>query len=551
MDGRRMDTGDKAEWPWKFAPDASGCLWVAFHYTGRDAFIGCYDARAEQFTLMDVGHKAERAVQQGTRHVRVDERGWVWMVRRGVFCYDGQAWHHFGSPDGGERSVAAALPDIDFSATRLTYEDREGNVWIGLWGGGLIFCDPVSLRYYTEADGLPDGEVRHLGEDAEGRLWIGTMGGMACMEDGHIRPLDQVESVSALMVDTQGQVWSGGDAGRVYRWEGQTPQAIAVGEAGHADEITGLYEDGPGRIWVGTVQSGFGFVGESFQNIRLGRSALGNIVEAVLCDRAGRLWFGTRAGLVAYQPGDTPPGLVIREVLAGHLMAAPEAVSCPEDAPEIRIHFQGISFRSGAAQMRYRHRLLGYAPAAAWGAFTDADEVVYQALPVGDYRFEVQTMDRDGLRSEVVGLDVEVVPGVHAERLRALAKTQRPTDTYVVQSRSPAMQQVMQQVAQVADTTMNVLALGETGTGKGVLAHTIHETSIRCDRPFVQVNCGALPAGLVRRRCWICTRNGYALACATMACDDPKSPARASRGQLLTDPNSQARKPSRRIRKSY
>ena len=625
LDGRRMDAGEsKVLWPWKFTQDASGHLWIAFHYAGREALVGCYDVQAEQLAIIDVGHKAERAVQQGTRHVRTDARGWVWMVCRGVFCYDGQVWHHFAPPDGGERSAFAGLKDIDFSTTRLTYEDREGNVWIGLWGGGLIFCDPSSFRYYTEADGLPDREVGHLGEDAEGRMWIGTMGGMACMEDGHIRPLDQAETVSALVVDTQGQVWSGGDDGRVYQWEGKTPQAIEVGKAAHSKEITGLcegldgricigtfgghlgwiegnrfvpvdewegdeyrallqdqngvfwigfysripalywYKDGQFRptsmaeaetiayvnvlwehqntVWVGTAKGLFTFDhssgqvrhftidqsglsangilalaadrqghvwvgtsgggvlrydGETFQSIRLGPSALGNIVEAVLCDRAGRLWFGTRAGLVAYRPGDTPPGLVIREVIAGALMAALDAVSCPEDTPEIRIYFQGISFRSGAAQMRYRHRLVGYGPAAAWSAFSFADEVVYSALPVGDYRFEVQTIDRDGLESEVVGLDVEVVPDVQAERLRALAKTQRPTDTDVVQSHSPAMQQVMQQVAQVADTTMNVLVLGETGTGKGVLAHTIHDTSRRGDGPFVQVNCGVLPAGVI------------------------------------------------------
>ena len=122
------------------------------------------------------------------------------------------------------------MPDIDFSNTHLTYEDREGNIWIGLWGGGLIFCDPASVRLYTEADGLPDHEVRCLGEDHEGRMWIGTMGGMACMEDGQIRPVETGEIVSILMVDGQGQVWSGGDAGWVYKWEGETPQAIEVAE---------------------------------------------------------------------------------------------------------------------------------------------------------------------------------------------------------------------------------------------------------------------------------------------------------------------------------
>ena len=227
LDGRRMDAGEsKVLWPWKFAQDASGHLWIAFHYTGSEALIGCYDARVERLSLIDVGHKAERTVQQGTRHVRVDERGWVWMARRGVLCYDGQAWHPFAPPAGGERRVSSALLDMEFSSTRLTYEDREGNIWIGLWGGGLIFCDPFSIRYYTEADGLPDHEVRHLGEDAEGRMWIGTMGGMACMEDGRIRPLDQAETVSAMMVDGEGRVWSGGNEGRVYQWEGKNPQAI-------------------------------------------------------------------------------------------------------------------------------------------------------------------------------------------------------------------------------------------------------------------------------------------------------------------------------------
>ena len=55
----------------------------------------------------------------------------------------------------------------------------------------------------------------------------------------------------------------------------------------------------------------------------------------------------------------------------------------------------------------------------------------------------------------------------------------------------------MQQVAQAAGTNLNVLVLGETGTGKGVLAQIIHATSARQGRPFIQVNCGALPSGLI------------------------------------------------------
>ena len=146
--------------------------------------------------------------------------------------------------------------------------------------------------------------------------------------------------------------------------------------------------------------------------------------------------------------------------------------------------------------MRYSHRLVGYGPAEQWSAFTAADEVVYSALRVGDYRFEVQTIDRNGLRSEVAGLDLHILPDIQTERLRVLEKTQQ-TSASVVPSRSQAMQQVMKEVSQVAETNMNVLVLGETGVGKGVLAQAIHETSTRHKQPFIQVNCGAIPPGLV------------------------------------------------------
>tara|TARA_R110001592_G_scaffold363248_1_gene682109 strand:+ start:2730 stop:4280 length:1551 start_codon:yes stop_codon:yes gene_type:complete len=56
---------------------------------------------------------------------------------------------------------------------------------------------------------------------------------------------------------------------------------------------------------------------------------------------------------------------------------------------------------------------------------------------------------------------------------------------------------VMQRVGQVAPTDASVLILGETGSGKEVIARTIHEHSRRHDAPFIRVNCGALPAELI------------------------------------------------------
>ncbi len=62
---------------------------------------------------------------------------------------------------------------------------------------------------------------------------------------------------------------------------------------------------------------------------------------------------------------------------------------------------------------------------------------------------------------------------------------------------SASLKRVLHQVEQVAPTNMTALILGETGTGKDLVARAIHRRSLRRDRPLVQVNCAALPAGLI------------------------------------------------------
>jgi two-component system, NtrC family, nitrogen regulation response regulator NtrX len=60
-----------------------------------------------------------------------------------------------------------------------------------------------------------------------------------------------------------------------------------------------------------------------------------------------------------------------------------------------------------------------------------------------------------------------------------------------------AMQRVMAQVGRVAPTETRVCVLGETGTGKELIAHSLHEKSPRAGGPFIALNCAAIPAELI------------------------------------------------------
>ena len=618
-DGRHIaaptaDGDEEAYWAWSLATDASDCVWVAPKYTGGDAHVYRYDPRDQRVECVSLDvEESARPVRHGARHVRCDRQGWMWVAHRGVTAHDGDSWRHLDIPLHG-----STLTD-----TRLTYEDREGNIWVGFWGGGLAFCDPESVIRYAEEDGLPDLEVTQLAEDGTGRLWIGTMSGLARIDQEGQPPkafgFPSEGMVMSLAAGSGGRMWVGTDLGAIHCWDGDESRSLSVasaegevkalhegpggrlwvglytGELGWIDDrhfvpvpnelrwIQVLLEDGEGRLWIGrlgaehgvywyrdgefhqvvwegqqpiyvhalcqtadgtvwigtgsglfayrdgevehfTVEDGLSenvvlslapgadgvlwlgtsgggavrYDGASFQVVRLGSSAAENIVEAILVDRLGRLWCGTRAGLVLYRPGRCAPTVIIRWVSAGETQREPQVVTVLDSVPTILIAFRGIGFRSGARQMRYSHRTNGPEGAGQWTPFTAVTEASITGLAPGDHSFEVRAMDRDGLVSEPAQVTLVVEPDPQRSRLAALEQMLRePPGWHSFVGRSEALQKCLEQIAIVAETDVAVLVLGETGTGKGLAAHSLHEMSRRKERPFIQVNCGALPDGII------------------------------------------------------
>jgi formate hydrogenlyase transcriptional activator len=73
----------------------------------------------------------------------------------------------------------------------------------------------------------------------------------------------------------------------------------------------------------------------------------------------------------------------------------------------------------------------------------------------------------------------------------------RPRKFEQLIGRSPALEAVLEGVRRVAPTSSTVLIQGETGTGKELIARAIHNISSRCGRPFIKLNCAAIPLDLL------------------------------------------------------
>jgi len=83
------------------------------------------------------------------------------------------------------------------------------------------------------------------------------------------------------------------------------------------------------------------------------------------------------------------------------------------------------------------------------------------------------------------------------ETLRSDERDDRDRQFDHIVGNSPALEAALAEVQRVAPTDSTVLVLGETGTGKELIAHAIHNLSPRCGRPFVKLNCAAIPFDLL------------------------------------------------------
>jgi ligand-binding sensor domain-containing protein/signal transduction histidine kinase len=227
----------------------------------------------------------------GRTIVRTHE-GYLWIgTYEGLARFDGVDFTVF---DLGN------TPELKSNYIQALIEDRRGNLWIAVDGGGLVRYKDRKFYRYSKTEGLASNILTALFEDSDGHLWVGTENGLSVFineqftnyttKDG--LPSDNVRAIGG----DSGIIWVGTQNGLGVFKNGKLEPFAENDRLTHKD-IRSLYSGADNRLWVGTAE-GLNLVeNRKVVKFTAHEQFVQQYVQSIAEDGQKNLWIGTRNGL--------------------------------------------------------------------------------------------------------------------------------------------------------------------------------------------------------------------------------------------------------------
>jgi PAS domain S-box-containing protein len=271
---------------WSLAEDSSGALWAAAEsglWRWKPGPPKRYDApgRLGDLTTSAEGHLLIGIRGGGLKRVTGNKLD-SYPIRSAV------------NPD-------EQLADLDVRSNKLL-RDRDGGIWIGTEGRGLVHVKDGKADRFNKGDGLSGNIACALFEDREGNIWFASERGLDRFRKLPVATISVQQGLSSditrsVLASADGGIWVATNEG-VTRWKDGRP---AVFKTGLPDVgAQSLAQDSSGRVWVGTNRGLAYFEGDRFVPAD---GLPGKDAASMAGDEAGNLWLSDNAGLARIRDG--------------------------------------------------------------------------------------------------------------------------------------------------------------------------------------------------------------------------------------------------------
>jgi ligand-binding sensor domain-containing protein/serine phosphatase RsbU (regulator of sigma subunit) len=390
-----------------------------------------YTATEEGFSIFkQEGEKIKKiksfSRQQGLNDVgattitKYNDKIWI-GTNNGINIYNGTSLSPF--------EYNYRLPDIKISSLLV---DDKNSLYIGT-GGGFAKYTGDNLFTMSEDDSLINNEIQTIIEDSKGRIWMGTLGGLVRL-DSEYSDFDEENGLDFLRINTlaedpAGNIWIGTFGGGIYKFDTHADSVpislLATKGILSSGTINSLYFMSPVKVIAGT-DKGFDLIelDEKQSILRVipygdkdGFTGGENNTNSIARDKTGMIWFGTKNGLIRFNPSidinfNIEPETYItsiklfyeevdwksRDFTLERWSGLPDDLILSHKDNHITFEYTGLSF-SNPDDVTFSYNLERNGT-GEWSPYMSARSVTSSDLRPGSYTFNVRAKNKYGITGE-------------------------------------------------------------------------------------------------------------------------------------------------------